>query len=179
MAIAQNGPETKALDTVAELMALAARTAPKAKGQDNLTIQIVRGEEKGRITARMRAIAEEGGEGVSFFARDAEGCDAAPLVLLVGTTVGPIEVPHCGYCGFEDCAGCREAGALCAYNAGDLGIALGSAAAVAAAHHADCRVMFTFGKAAIEAGGILPADVRIAIAIPISATGKNPFFDRS
>jgi uncharacterized ferredoxin-like protein len=179
MASAQNGPETKALDTVAELMALAARTAPKAKGQDNLTIQIVRGEEKSRVTAQMRAIAEQGGESVSFFARDAECCDAAPLVVLVGTTVGPVEVPHCGYCGFGDCAGCREAGGLCAYNAGDLGIALGSAAAVAAAHHADSRLMFTFGKAAIEVGGILPEDVKIAIAIPISATGKNPFFDRA
>jgi len=39
-------------------------------------------------------------------------------------------------------------------------------------------MMISFGKAAIEAGGILPEDVKIAIALPLSATGKSPFFDR-
>jgi uncharacterized ferredoxin-like protein len=37
--------------------------------------------------------------------------------------------------------------------------------------------MFTFGKAAIELG-LVPADIKIAVAIPLSGTGKNPFFDR-
>ena len=170
-------PEEKALEAVAELMCLAARTAPKARGLDNLTVQIVRGEEKSRVTARLRELVEQG-EAPSWFARDGDNCDAAALVVLIGTKVGPLDVPHCGFCGFGDCAGCRKAGGLCAFNAGDLGIALGSAAAVAAAHHADNRMMFSFGKAAIELGGILPADVKIAIGMPLSATGKNPFFDR-
>jgi uncharacterized ferredoxin-like protein len=168
-------PEDRGLETIAELMCVAARTAPKAKGVDNLTIMIVRGEQKAAVTARMREIAES--EDLGFFARDAGNCDAAPLVVLIGTRVGPVVVPHCGFCGFGDCAGCKEAGGLCAFNGTDLGIALGSAAAVAAAHHADCRMMFTFGKAAIEIG-VLPEDVPVAVAIPISATGKSPFFDR-
>ena len=170
-------PEARALETVAELMCLAARTAPKARGLDNLFITIVRGDDKKRVTDQMRAIAPES-EKTGFFARDAANCDAAPLVVLVGTRTGPVGVPHCGFCGFGDCAACEKAGALCAYNAGDLGIALGAAAAVAAAHHADNRLMFTFGKAAIEAGGIVPDDVPIAIGIPLSGTGKSPFFDR-
>ncbi len=170
-------PEAQALESVAELMCLAARTAPKARGLDNLAIKLVRGEEKGRVTARMREIAAAV-EGAGFFARDADNCDAAPLVVLIGTKVGPLGVPHCGFCGFGDCDGCAKAGGLCAYNAGDLGIALGSAAAVAAAHHADNRMMFTFGKVAIEVGGILPDDVKIAIGLPLSGTGKSPFFDR-
>ncbi|NQT85182.1 ferredoxin [bacterium] len=168
-------PEEKALETVAELMCLAARTAPKAKGFDNLTITIVRGDQKAAVTARMREIAEA--DDLAFFARDAGNCDAAPLVVLIGTVVRPIKVPHCGFCGHGDCAGCAEAGGLCFFNGSDLGTALGSAAAVAASHHADCRMMFSFGKAAVELG-ILPEDVTVAIAIPIAGTGKSPFFDR-
>jgi uncharacterized ferredoxin-like protein len=169
-----HSPESRALERVAELMCLAARTAPKAKGLDNLCIRVLRGQEKSAVTARMRAIADE----VPFFGRDADNCDAAPLVVLIGTRTGPVGVPHCGFCGFEDCEGCRKAGGLCAYNSGDLGIALGSAAAVAARHHADNRMMFSFGKAAIEAG-LLPDDVTIAVGIPLAGTGKSPFFDRT
>jgi len=168
-------PEARALDTVAELMCLAARTAPKARGLDNLHIEVFRGERKAQVTAKMREVAEA--HDVAFFARDADNCDAAPLVVLVGTKVVPVGVPHCGFCGFGDCAGCRQAGGLCAFNASDLGIALGSAGAVAAAHHADNRMMFSFGKSAVEAG-LLPDEIRVAVGIPLSATGKSPFFDR-
>jgi uncharacterized ferredoxin-like protein len=37
--------------------------------------------------------------------------------------------------------------------------------------------MFTAGKAALELG-IFPVPVKVAYGIPLSATGKNPFFDR-
>ncbi len=168
-------PEVRALEKVAELMCLAARTAPKARGVDNLYIAIVRGDQKAKVTEQMRQIAET--HDVGFFARDAANCEAAPLVVLVATRREPVGVPHCGFCGFENCEKCKEAGGLCAYNAGDLGIALGSAAAVAAQHHADNRLMFSFGKAALEVG-LLPPEFKIAVGIPLSATGKNPFFDR-
>jgi len=168
-------PESNALETVAELMCLAARTAPKARGVDNLFITIVRGDDKAKVTAQMRQIADDAG--VAFFARDAANCDAAPLVVLVGTRREAVGVPACGFCGYTDCKACREAGGLCAFNATDLGIALGSAAAVAAAHHADNRMMFSFGKSAIEAG-VVPSDIKIAVGIPLSATGKSPFQDR-
>ena len=168
-------PEARALETVAELMCLAARTAPKARGRDNLHVAVFRGDAKSRVTARMRRVAAD--HDVGFFARDADNCDAAALVVVVATRLEPLRIPHCGFCGFGDCAGCLEAGGVCAFNSGDLGIALGSAAAVAARHHADNRMMFSFGKSAIEAGE-LPPEVRIAVGIPLSATGKSPFFDR-
>jgi len=38
-------------------------------------------------------------------------------------------------------------------------------------------MMFSFGKSAIEAG-LVPREIKIAIGIPLSATGKSPFFDR-
>jgi uncharacterized ferredoxin-like protein len=172
---APHTPESRALEAVADLMCLAARTAPKARGADNLHIAIIRGAEKDKATARMREIAAEAN--APFFARDAASCDAAPLVVLLGTRLGPLGIPACGYCGHKNCDECAKAGGRCAYNAGDLGIALGSAAAVAAAHHADNRIMFSFGKAAIEVG-LLPPEVKIAFAIPLAAAGKSPFFDR-
>jgi uncharacterized ferredoxin-like protein len=172
---AAKSPETRALEQVAELMCLAARTAPKARGRDNLHVAVFRGHGKVQVTDRMRQIAAE--HDVGFFARDADNCDAAALVVVVGTQIGPLGVPHCGFCGFGDCEGCLAAGGVCAYNSGDMGIALGSAAAVAAAHHADNRMMFSFGKSAIEVG-LLPPEVKIAVGIPLSGTGKSPFFDR-
>ncbi len=173
--MASDTPETRVLESVADLMCLAARTAPKAHGVDNLHITIVRGADKETVTERMRQIARD--NDIAFIARDAACCEAAPLVVLIGTKLGHLGVPYCGFCGFRNCEDCGKAGGRCAYNAGDLGVAIGSAAAVAAAHHADNRVMFSFGKAAIEAG-ILPSEIKIAFAIPLSATGKNPFFDR-
>ncbi|MBE6032578.1 MAG: ferredoxin, partial [Clostridiales bacterium] len=51
--------EEKAVLQVAELMAAAARTAPKAHGYDNLEVLIVTGEEKAQLAAEMRRICEE------------------------------------------------------------------------------------------------------------------------
>ena len=167
--------ETRALRQVAELMCLAARTAPKAKGVDNLTTMVLEGEEKDQLTTQMRAIAKE--TELEFFERDAGNIDSAQVVVLLGTRVEPVDVPACGYCGFKNCDENRANNGICAYNTGDLGIAVGSAAAVAARHHADNRIMFTAGKAALRLE-LLGPDVRIAYGIPLSGAGKNPFFDR-
>jgi uncharacterized ferredoxin-like protein len=56
-------------------------------------------------------------------------------------------------------------------------IKLLSAVSVAMDHRVDNRIMYSAGKAAIEAGLFGP-EVKIAYGIPLSATGKNPFFDR-
>ena len=123
----------------------------------------------------MRDMAET--HGVSTFARDAGNLDGVHTALLLGTRLEPLGLKVCGLCGFGDCAGCREAGGRCAFNTGDLGIALGSAAAVAADRHADNRIMYTMGMAALRDGWLGP-EVKVAYGIPLSATGKNPFFDR-
>jgi uncharacterized ferredoxin-like protein len=59
----------------------------------------------------------------------------------------------------------------------DLGIAIGSAVKTAQVHNADNRVMYSVGVAA-RSLGILPEECSVAYAIPLSATGKNIFFDR-
>jgi uncharacterized ferredoxin-like protein len=58
----------------------------------------------------------------------------------------------------------------------DVGIALGSAVSVAADHRVDTRIMFTIGKAALTLGFL--DGVYQAYGLPLSATGKSPFFDR-
>jgi uncharacterized ferredoxin-like protein len=104
--------------------------------------------------------------------------DASHVVVVLGVRNNPLGLSHCSYCGFEDCAATIKAGANCAFNVTDLGIAVGSAVSVAADHRFDNRVMFSIGKAAI-ALKYLPEDVRVAYGIPLSTSGKSIFFDRN
>lgn len=169
--------EARAVDQVVELMALAARTAPKAKGVDNLVIVAARATAKDQLTSEMRRIVQEDG-GLPNFERDAGNVDKAAVVLLLGQRVKPLGPKPCGFCGFKDCEDNLRNSGLCAISIGDLGIALGSAVSVAAAHHVDNRIMFTLGRAAINLNLFDDKEVRVAYGIPISVSGKNPFFDR-
>ncbi|MCD6291975.1 MAG: ferredoxin, partial [Deltaproteobacteria bacterium] len=133
-------------------------------------------DEKDRVAKRMEKIAAE--EDIAFFQRDANNIYQVPAVLVIGTSFKPLGVPHCGDCGYGDCQACsREGEGRCNFNIIDLGIALGSAVSVAASHRIDSRIMFSCGKAILELG-MMPADVKIAYAIPLSVTSKSPFFDR-
>jgi uncharacterized ferredoxin-like protein len=167
--------EGRAVERIADLMCAAARTAPKARGIDNLVTMVVNGQEKERLSAEMRRIAQE--SGAQFFERDANGIDKAALVVLLGQKVKPLGVKPCGYCGYADCAECAQGTGMCAISTGDLGIALGSAVNSASLNHADNRIMFSIGKAAVNIG-LFGEEVKIAYGIPLSITGKNPFFDR-
>lgn len=169
--------EARALDEVVELMALAARTAPKARGVDNLVVVAVRAKAKEQLSAEMRRIvAEEGG--LPNFERDAGNIEKSPVVLLLGQRVKPLGPKPCGYCGYKDCEENIRNNGLCAISIGDLGIALGSAVSVAAAHHVDNRIMFTAGRAALNLNLFDDNQVRVAYGIPVSVSGKSPFFDR-
>ena len=145
------------------------------KGKDLLATAMVSGAEKKLLQEQMRLIGTR--DGVAIFHRDADNLEHAPVVVLIGTRKEPLLLPACGYCGFVDCAAMTAAGGTCSFNTGDLGIAVGSAAALAADFRIDNRVMYTAGKAAVEMG-MLGGDVKIAYAIPLSAKGKNPFVDR-
>ncbi len=167
--------EREGLRRIAELC-VAARTAPKACGRDNIVTAIVEDEDERRALAeRMMIIGEQAG--AAFFTRDAKLVMEAPVVVIIGTRLDRLHIPACNFCGYEGCDEAERAGARCAYNAGDLGIALGSAAACAADHRADNRMMYTVGRAAVELE-LLGAQVKIAHGIPLSAQGKNVFFDR-
>lgn len=166
----------EALLEVAKKMMLAARTAPKARGINNMEICLATGESIPLLAAKMREIGEN--QGQSFFIRDAENLTDTEVIFLIGSRIRPTNLKVCGMCGFENCE-TKDAHPLvpCAFNTGDLGIAIGSAVSVAADHRADNRIMYTIGQAALELG-LFDQEIRIIYGIPLSATSKNPFFDR-
>ena len=167
--------KVKTLERIAEDMCIAARTAPKTRGQDQLVACVVKGDTIDKLSNKMKEIGAE--KNIAFFLRDADGIKNAPVVVLLGTKLESLNVPNCSFCGYKDCAEREKTAAACALAAGDLGIAVGSALSVAMDHRVDNRLMFSIGKAAIELG-IFEKDVKIVFGVPLSATGKNPFFDR-
>lgn len=70
--------ERQAILAAAARMCAAARTAPKAKGADNILTMVLTGEEKAALAAKMREIADTGNPAVQFFYRDADNVDKAP-----------------------------------------------------------------------------------------------------
>ncbi len=164
----------RALTRILDNMAVAARTAPKTRGWDRVKIVQPTEKEKKNIVAKMKKMAEE--KNIPSFLRDASCIEETEHLLLIGVEQSPMEL-NCGFCGYPSCAELAETESACAFNSIDLGIALGSAASVAAHAHIDNRLMHTVGRAALEIG-ILGKNVAQAIGIPLSATGKNPFFDR-
>jgi len=175
MIITSQEIEERGVERIADMMCVAARTAPKGKGIDNLVTLILNGQDKEQLSAEMRRIAQE--TAMQFFERDANCVDKAALVVLLGQKVKPMGVKPCGYCGYADCAECAQGTGVCAISIGDLGIALGSAVNAASLYHADNRVMFSAGKAAVNIG-LLGEGVKVAYGIPLSISGKSPFFDR-
>ena len=179
--------EKGAVRLAAQLMAAAARTAPKARGLDSIKTLIVDGEDLEKLALAMEAKVREKSREVAFFARDAGSVRKSAAVLLIGVTGEPkrIQDPlNCGACGYRSCGEFVRAekrdgedyrGPLCVFQAMDLGIALGSAAKVAAGLNIDNRMMYTIGAAARKLG-LLDSDV--VVGFPLSVSGKSPYFDR-
>lgn len=171
----QTTTRNETLRQIALLMMNAARTAPKARGVDNLEMATLTGEDIPHLADKLDEMSTAPGH--AFFARDAANLRQAGAVVLIGSRYVPMGL-NCGWCGFPTCAAKTEQapGAPCAFNTHDLGIAVGSAVSVAANHRADCRVLYSAGVGAL-ALDLLPG-CRAVLAIPLSATGKSPFFDR-
>ena len=167
--------ETEGVLHVANLMCVAARTAPKARGIDNIVSTVLTDKEKDSFARKMEEFGKKT-ERPPAFVRDANCVRQAQAVVLIGTKFDPAGL-DCGFCGFENCQKCKQADAYCAHNSGDLGIAVGSAVSVASNHRVDNRVMYTVGWASVE-GKILGEKVKMVLGIPLSASGKNIFFDR-
>jgi len=167
--------EKKAAFIVADLMAAAAKTAPKACGLDNIVVLVLDGSEKNALADEMRAIAKA--TGADFFERDAGNVDSSHLVVMIGVRDIPAGLENCGFCGFLNCSETKKSGGKCAFNITDLGIAVGSAVSIAANHRIDNRVMFTAGKAALNLG-FFSDDVKTCYGIPLSTGSKSIFYDR-
>ena len=157
---------------VARQMLTAARTAPKGKGIDIIEVALVTGEDIKILSDKMIAMVEE--HGMKFFLRDADNILSAECIVLIGTRE-QAQGLNCGHCGYATCAA-RAEGVPCALNSIDVGIAIGSACATAADMRVDTRVMFSAGLAAQQLNWL--KDCKMVMAIPVSASSKNPFFDR-
>jgi uncharacterized ferredoxin-like protein len=177
MLIKSKDAELAAVMNVANAMCAAARTAPKACRIDHLDTAILTGGDKDALAGEMRKIGVSLGEKGAFFSRDAGNVDSAQAVVLIGAKYLPRGLgAMCRLCGFSDCEESAKAGAACVFTAMNLGIALGSAVSLAADARIDNRMMFTIGQAAVSLG--LLGEYKMVIGIPLSVSGKTPFFDR-
>jgi uncharacterized ferredoxin-like protein len=175
--------EKEAILEAAKLMLIAARTAPKSGGIDDILTLIVYGEEKDAIADGMDVIAEQ--RKIEGFKRDAKNVRDSEAVLLIGVRGKKSHGLNCGACGYKNCKEFEEAskkfgedfvGPICLFKALDLGIALGSAVKIASMLNVDNRIMYRVGTAALKLN-LIP-EATVAIGIPISAKGKSIYFDR-
>ena len=156
----------------AQQMMTAARTAPKGKGIDIIEIALITDEDIPRLSTKMQQIAAD--TGLKFFLRDADNILQADAIVIIGTRQQSQGL-NCVHCGYDTCAS-KPVDTPCALNTVDLGIAVGSACAKASDLRVDTRVMFSAGLAAQQLKML--DNCGCVMAIPISSTSKNPFFDR-
>lgn len=179
--------EMEGVLAVAHAMAVAARTAPKTRGDDAIETLIVHGEEIKTLSQTMKTQGENS-RFKDTFKRDAGNVENSQAVLLIGILdlrpKKPDKPLNCGACGFKNCAGFLKAeksegeafpGPVCLFQSIDLGIALGSACAVAGRFHVDNRMMYHIGAAARKLAWM---SSQIIIGVPLSCSGKNIYFDR-
>ncbi len=169
----------------ARMMAVTARTSPKTRGLDSLQTLILHGaDELEKLARAMEDYATGDPQRLAFFRRNADDVRKSAAVLLLGVTGEPkrVESPlDCGACGL-DCAGMVKAkkkdrgtatGPMCHMQSIDLGIALGVAVKAASDFGIDNRLMYSIGAAARM---MKLMDANLVIGIPLSVTGKNPYF---
>jgi uncharacterized ferredoxin-like protein len=150
-------------------------TAPKAKGEDDIRILYVDGDEKKALTAEMRKMAGETGR--HGYIRDAANIDASAGVILLGARKIVLNL-NCGICGAPDCAESLKKDLNCVFPLIDIGIALGSGVSACMDQGLDNRIMYSVGIPCLRLGYFNDASMRCVIGVPLSAGSKNIFFDR-
>lgn len=165
---------------IAEFMEVSARTAPKAAGQDYISTKIIDEEDLERLADEMNEYGDRSGK--INFDRDGESVRNSEAVLLVSLEDADVLGLDCGACGYSTCEDLKEKtegpefdGPNCSWRLIDLGVALGSAVKTASFFNADNRIMYRIGVVAKLNGWI---DGDLVVGVPVSASGKNVFFDR-
>lgn len=175
--------ERQGILAVADLMLVAARTAPKSGGRDDIVTAMATSPETEALAAEIERIAAE--EKDAAWLKPVALVRSAVAIVLIGVRGTKAYVCNCGACGYAGCADFAAAakragrdydGPNCIFKIMDLGVALGSAVKTAGLLNADNRLYYRIGKAARRLGYLPEASV--IIGIPLSATGKNPNFDR-
>ena len=173
MIIDERQARQQLVEEAARQIMISARTAPKGRGVDVIEVCMLTGDEICQLSDEMRRIGWQ--TDLKFFLRDADNILLAEAVVLIGTR-DHCHGLNCLRCGFAHCAD-RPQGVPCAINTIDVGIAIGSACAMAADLRLDTRVMHSAGMAAMNLGWPY-AETKNVLALPLSCKSKNPFFDR-
>ena len=182
--IESDNGEREAILEVAKLMLIAARTAPKTAGRDDIMTMVVYGKEKDDLASKMEELAEE--RNIDGFRRDAKNVRDSEAVILIGVQGNKSLGLNCGACSYENCNEFEKAPKIlgadftepnCLYKELDLGIALGSAVKTASLLNIDNRIMYRAGTAALKLNWL--SEATVVMGIPVSAKGKNIYFDRS
>jgi uncharacterized ferredoxin-like protein len=174
-------PELEVLETLANTILVAARTAPKGKGIDDIVTYLFDDDNRMELADKMEELSET--KGLKFLIRDAKNVRDSDCLLIIGLKPSGASSLNCGACGFETCADMVKhkkvkvefTGPHCMIKYVDLGIAIGSAAAKAKDLCIDNRILYSAGAAACYFDMI---DADVAMAMPLSVKGKNIFFDR-
>ncbi len=175
--------ENEGILSAAKMMLVAARTAPKSGGKDDIQTLLIHGIEKDLLAQEMEAIAQE--RGIPGFTRDAQNVRDSTAIVLIGVDGSKSFGLNCGACGYPTCKDFDQAsrgkgqdftGPTCLFKTLDTGIALGSVSKLAATLNIDNRIMYRIGTAAIRLKMMEKSTV--AMGIPLSAKGKNIYFDR-
>jgi uncharacterized ferredoxin-like protein len=175
--------ERQGILEIANLMVVAARTAPKAGGKDDILTAVVTGPEAAAIAGEMEKIAAERNN--PAWIRQAGIIKEADAIVIIGVRGTKSYGLDCGACGFETCddftktekrAGLDFDGPNCMMKNLDLGIAICSAVKIASILNADNRIYYRIG-AAVRRLPYLP-EASVIMGVPLSAAGKNPHFDR-
>jgi uncharacterized ferredoxin-like protein len=166
------------IETVAEMMEIAAVTAPKTRGQDYVVVKTLVGEDLKRLHDWMVQYAQT--QDIPGFARDGKNVLDSGAVVLIGIKDADVADLNCAACGSEACLEINTVegefqGPQCALRVLDMGIALGSAVKTAGMMNVDNRIMYRAGVAARQAGLI---DADFVMGIPLSVSGKSIYFDR-
>lgn len=184
------------LRSVARLCAIAAITAPKSGGQLFLkgakpfieTVIVHERETLTHLAEWLRARGKKLKDPIWY--RDADTAEKLDLVLFIGLVKAYPPLYDCGACGYATCAEFLRAapghkagnweewdfpGPVCQLRCIDLGIAVGSAAKIASMNNVDARCQTRIASAARHLEII---QANIAVALSMSVTHKNIFFDK-
>ena len=169
----------EAIKDVANLMGVAARTAPKSAGKDFVVVKAIYGEDVIKLAKEMVSYGEQMGK--KNFDRDGDNVKNSLAVLLIGLKDAQSLGLNCGACGYDRCVnrishkGSEFDGPQCAFRILDMGIAIGSAVKTAGIMNVDNRIMYRAGVVAKKMGLI---DADFVMGVPLSASGKSIYFDR-
>ena len=200
--------EKNAIRTVIDLIAISVCTAPKSGGIDDIICFVSNDAQKKAIAKKMIAIGQRAARSKSnkeiapavliSWESDARAVGHSHGLILVGVKGRKTFGANCTCCGYESCSAFRTqleqnrknaravSGPFCVFKIWDLGIAIASAAKTASLLNVDNRIMYRIGIAALQTPAVkkhfckgnFNEHINPILGLPLSASGKNIYFDR-